>query len=54
MLEWSDRFSIGIPEIDAQNQKFFRQVNRLLVEWLENHILKMDQEMGKFLKEAIR
>lgn len=134
MLEWSDRFAIGVPEIDAQHQELFRQVNRLLeactqgsgksllpeifdflgkyavehfateerymsrynypklpehkkvhedfvqtflafrkqaeaegpgvhlvvqvnrtlVEWLKNHILKMDQEMGRFLKEAMR
>ncbi|MCS7241097.1 MAG: bacteriohemerythrin [Candidatus Caldatribacterium sp.] len=134
MLEWSDRFSIGVPEIDAQHQELFRQVNRLLeacmqgggktllpeifdflgryavehfateerymtqykypklpehkkvhegfvqtfldfrkkaeaegpgvnlvvqvnrtlVDWLKNHILGMDQEMGKFLQEAMR
>ncbi len=134
MLEWSDRFSVGIPKIDAQHQELFRQVNRLLdactqgsgrallpeifdflgkyavehfateerymaeyrypklpehrkvhedfvqtfldfrkkaevegpgvnlvvqvnrtlVDWLKNHILKMDQDMGKFLQEAMK
>ncbi len=30
------------------------QVNRVLVDWLKNHILKMDQEMGKFLQQALK
>lgn len=133
MLEWSDRFSVGVLEIDAQHRELFRQVNRLLeacmqgggknllpeifdflgkyavehfateeqymtryaypklpehkkahesfvqtfldfrkraeaqgpgvdlivqvnktlVDWLKNHILKMDQEMGRFLQGVI-
>lgn len=29
------------------------RVNQVLVEWLKNHILQVDQEMGKFLREKM-
>ncbi|MEN3185247.1 MAG: bacteriohemerythrin [Atribacterota bacterium] len=29
------------------------QVNQVLVDWLKNHILNVDQEMGKFLQKKL-
>lgn len=41
-------------ETEGPGVRLVVQVNRILVDWLKNHILQMDQEMGKFLREALK
>lgn len=55
MLEWSDKFSTGVPEIDAQHQELFRQVNRLLEACMQGggkHLLpEIFDFLGKYALE---
>ncbi|MGQ9474355.1 MAG: bacteriohemerythrin [Candidatus Caldatribacteriaceae bacterium] len=40
-------------EMEEPGVRLVVQMNRVIIDWLKNHILRMDQEMGKFLQKAM-
>jgi hemerythrin len=41
-LEWYDDLTIGVAEIDVQHKE--------LIDWLVNHIARMDKKIGESLR----
>jgi hemerythrin len=50
LVQWSDKFSVGIPSIDAQHQKLFSLLNDLYDAMQRGHSKDI---LGKILSELI-
>ncbi len=54
LIDWSDKYSIGIPKIDAQHKVFFEAVHRLHKECLADEGEQAVLEALVFLENYVR
>lgn len=53
-MEWSDKFSVGIPAIDSQHRELFKRINNLVVAIKEHRCKEEIDETITFLEDYAR